>query len=447
MKRYQVASGSFKVESRKDEILEAFLGTCVGLTLVDRQADVGGLLHILLPEPVSAKNLWQPETYATTGVPLFIKALCKAGAHKKDLVACVAGGALVGPVSEMDLDLDIGGRTTEIVGHILHEEEIPIQQIETGGYFSCGISLNLRTWESHIEPVGLPSAVIAMNESKTIPPGDLDIVMEKVRPIPQIALKLIRMMRDYKHSLKDMAREVRQDQIITAKVIRLSNSALFRSGLDIDSVDRALVILGEKRFLQLVISASLQDYFPRNGHGYSLVKGGVFKHALGTAMLSEHLVSFCDKVSPDIAYTAGLLHDIGKVVLDQFLTPSSPLFYRRIQLEGSNLITVEHDEFGTTHPEVGAKLAERWSLPESLTDTIRHHHDPEKATVNPDLTHLVYLADLLMSRFMVGQELERLNTDHLASRLERLGISPGQFPSVIDGIPRQIFSDDPFLST
>ena len=115
IKRDQVASGSFRIEGKKNEILEAYLGTCVGLTLVDRRAGVGGLLHILLPEPVSAGSVWQPETYAVTGVPLFIKALCDAGAQKKNLVASLAGGALVGPVSDVDLNLDIGGRTAEIV--------------------------------------------------------------------------------------------------------------------------------------------------------------------------------------------------------------------------------------------------------------------------------------------------------------------------------------------
>ena len=122
------------------------------------------------------------------------------------------------------------------------------------------------------------------------------------------------------------------------------------------------------------------------------------------------------------------------------MAPAYPLFYRRTQIDGVNLIDVESDEFGFTHTEVGGKLAEHWSLPESLTDTIQHHHHPEQATVDPELTHLVYLADLLMSRFLVGQELERLNTNELASRLQKVGLCLEQFPMMVDSISDRIIT-------
>ena len=248
------------------------------------------------------------------------------------------------------------------------------------------------------------------------------------------------MIRDDTQHMKDVAREIRRDQVISAKVIRLCNSAYFGVKMPIDSIDRALVILGEKRLLQLVVSASMEEFFPDTEHGYSLCKGGLYNHAIGTAMICEKLARLTERVSPDIAYTAGLLHDIGKVVLDQYMAPAYPLFYRRTQLDGDNLISVEKEVLGITHPEAGYKLAQRWSLPQSLIDTILFHHQPEKATANPDLTHLVYLADLVMSRFILGQELERVNTDDLVSRLRKVGLKPEQFPIVIDSIPQELLN-------
>ncbi len=82
MKRISVPSGSYSISKSKGEILEAFLGTCVGVTLIDHDADVGGLIHLLLPEP-TANGLWQPENYASIGLPIFIKTLCEAGASKE----------------------------------------------------------------------------------------------------------------------------------------------------------------------------------------------------------------------------------------------------------------------------------------------------------------------------------------------------------------------------
>ncbi|MBW1802857.1 MAG: chemotaxis protein CheD, partial [Deltaproteobacteria bacterium] len=155
MDRYLVASGEFKVSAGKKGFLEACLGSCVGLTVCDRKANVGGLLHVLLPEPVGSDSLWEPDHYATTGVPLFMNALCEAGAKRDRMEACLAGGALVGPVSEMDLNLDIGGRTLDMVEYVLTWDNIPIKKMETGGFFTCRLSLDLDAWESHIEPLGM----------------------------------------------------------------------------------------------------------------------------------------------------------------------------------------------------------------------------------------------------------------------------------------------------
>ena len=140
-------------------------------------------------------------------------------------------------------------------------------------------------------------------------------------------------------------------------------------------------------------------------------------------MISERIAEMTGKASPDVAYTAGLLHDIGKVVLDQFMESAYPLFYRRTQEGVRSLIKEEKEVFGITHPEAGEMLAEKWSLPEVISAVIRHHHKPEDAREYSDLAHIVYLADLLMSRFMVGHELERINTMPLVKRLDKIGLS------------------------
>ncbi|NVM56765.1 MAG: HDOD domain-containing protein, partial [Desulfobacterales bacterium] len=215
-----VASGTYVISKRKNEILEAYLGTCVGVSLCDRIANVGGLIHLLLPEPTGIAKAWQGESYATIGLPLFIQALCEAGAQKRRLEACIAGGALIGPVTGHDLELNIGGRTTEVVERILRKEEIPVRKAETGGYFSCSLSLDLWTWEIEIQPIGgeYAPAKTVFNKPTL---GDIDRAMQVLRPIPQVALKIVRMIHDHHYSMRDVAKQVRQDQVISAGVIRL----------------------------------------------------------------------------------------------------------------------------------------------------------------------------------------------------------------------------------
>ena len=264
-------------------------------------------------------------------------------------------------------------------------------------------------------------------------------VINNVRPIPQIALKITRMIHDDYYNMSEVAHEIKQDQIISARVIRLCNSAFIGLKNKIDSIDRAAVILGEKVLLQLVISASLEQFFSDSGEGYSLCKGGLFQHALSTALVAEQLARFTGKAPSDLAYTAGLLHDIGKIVLDQYIAPMYPFFYRHTQIDEMELCEAEKQKLGITHPAAGGLLAETWSLPDNLTDAIRHHHYPEQASVDPELAHLIYLADLLMSRFQVGHELECLNVEMLPSRLHKIGITPAEFPLLVDLIPSMIF--------
>jgi putative nucleotidyltransferase with HDIG domain len=432
-RKIPVPAGNFVVSARKNEMLDAYLGTCVGITLVDEKNNLGGLMHILLPEPSGMDAMGKMENYAKTGLPVFINALRDKLGERGDFAATIAGGALVGPVSALDLNLDIGGRTAEIVENILRSEKIPVVKSETGGHFCCTLSLNLSNWESSIKPISVPE------ESGTDfpePPSmtQMEAAISGVKPIPQIALKLLRMIKNDFYSMDDLGVEIKQDQIISAKIIRLCNSAYFRQNINVDSIERALVVLGEKRLLKLVVSASMEGFFNSETGGYSLCKGGLFKHAVGTALICEKLASCNNKISDDIAYTAGLLHDIGKITLDQFMNRAYPLFYRRIQERNETLVDVEKEVFGLSHTEVGGKLAELWGLPERLVDVIKYHHRPEGAEYDSELSHLVYFADLLMSRFIVGQELERLNTDLFYDRLDNVGIKAGQFSKMIEEI-------------
>jgi len=264
-----------------------------------------------------------------------------------------------------------------------------------------------------------------------------------VKPIPQIALKILRMIRQDGYRLGDMSSEIRQDQVISAKVINLCNTALIGLMTKVDSIERALIVLGEKKLLQLVVSASVQTLFSRTTMGYSLCKGGMFQHAVGTGVVAQELAAFTGRSPIDLAYTAGLLHDIGKVPLDQYMSMEAPLFYLAANTVGADFSLLEKEKFGISHTEAGARMGERWLLPDNLVDVIRHHHYPEQATVDQELTTLVYIADLLMSKFQAGNELEKLDTAQLTPALTRLGLAPQHLPVIVDRIPRNVLGSSP----
>mgnify|MGYP002064090435 FL=1 len=161
---------------------------------------MGGLVHLLLPEPVSEASTYQPEKYASTGLPIFLKALYDQGASNNRLKAFIAGGALVGPVDGTDLHLDIGGRTAETVRHILKEEEIQIEKSETGGFFTCCLNLNMGNWHCDIEPLGLDNVSNDIG-SYDLSAHEIERAIERIQPIPQVALKILRMINEDEHDL------------------------------------------------------------------------------------------------------------------------------------------------------------------------------------------------------------------------------------------------------
>jgi len=438
MRKQIVASGTSVVTKQAPESLEAYLGTCVGVTLVDRRAGVGGLLHLLLAEPTGSDQHFDPDNYATTGMPHFLNKLIDAGASKDNLKACVAGGSLIGPVSDMDLSLDIGGRTAEIVQVYLKNQGVPIIESETGGYPGRKMNLDLNNWETTIEPtwqIERPS----MSPSQTDVVFNIDEAILRVKPIPQVALKVIRMIHQDDYTMKEVGSEIRRDQVISGRVLNLCNSAIMGLKTVVDSIDRALILVGEKRLLKLVITASVKALFPQSSQGYSLCKGGIFHHAVGTAMIAQDLAAFTGRAAPDIAYTAGLLHDIGKIPLDQVMAANVPFFYRSTLEKGGELCETERLKFGVDHTEAGMRLGKLWTLPNNLINVIANHHQPEASTEDEELVTIVYLSDLLMSKFQAHHELEQIDTKKLSDRLNRLGLNADHFPILIDRIPKNIF--------
>ncbi|MEJ2037342.1 MAG: HDOD domain-containing protein [Desulfosarcinaceae bacterium] len=437
--RCNIPAGAFRVSKGEALLMEAYLGTCVGLAIHCSESGAGGLIHFLLPEPVSVDSGGQPEKYASTGLPIFLQALAQKGARRGSMAACLAGGALVGPLSRHDMDLDIGGRTADKVREILEEEQIPIRHAETGGFFTCCLSLNTLTGAFSIEPAGYTRTTETV-DVRTPSPAEIKQAMDQLKPIPQVALKLMRMMDESDYDVEAIAREIRTDQVISARVLTLANSAMFGASRSIETLDHALVYLGRDLLLKVVISAAVQSYFSRAVMGYSLCKGGLYYHALGCAQAAEALALHTGKVAPAKAYTAGLLHDIGKVVLDQYVASVSPLFYRKLIEDGENNLDTERLLLGIDHTEVGYLLGRQWSFPESIVQAIRFHHYPEKSKEDRTLVQIVYLADLLLSRFNIGTEIERVDTTNLSMHINELDMEKSDLAGMVEAIPSTVYA-------
>ena len=433
MQTEYISSGECYVAVAEHKLLKVLLGSCVGVAIYDTQAKVGGIIHLLLPEPASPGSSWSPGSYASTGLPLFIDTLLTAGAKMANLRAVVAGGALFGRISQQDLALNLGGRCIEKVHAILQDLQIPIIQEESCGFFPSILTLDTTSWQYQIT-----TRFESPAETGTPHQPDPREIAEDIRtitPIPQAALKIINLISEGDYAAEDIASTIETDQVLAAKILSLCNSALFSITRQIDSLADAVLILGEGHLLQMVATASVDSFLAGRQGGYSMLKGGLYKHAVGVAHAAKLIAQDSGQAPAGVAYTAGLLHDIGKVVLDRYFVSFRPLFYQNQDQAGDDMIDLERHFLGTDHQQAGLLLATGWGLPESITQVIAHHHYPEQAGSHQELVHLVYVADLLTSWYLTGQEFERINSDALQSRLEFLKMSASQLPGLVDRVP------------
>lgn len=430
-----ISAGQLTTGKAQRQKLQAHLGTCVGLAIYDPTTRIGGLIHILLPEPPFSGDVEYPEKYASTGVPMLINQLRRLGAKPENMRATIAGGALVGPVSRQDVNLDIGGRSCEIVTVILETSYIKISKSETGGFFSCMLELDMATGKTQIEPI-FQGQIPPGNIQRNLSQDDIRETIEHLKPVPQTALKVMRMSYSGQHSMSDLTDEIAKDQVLSGQTLKLCNSSLFAGLVKIESLKDGVLLLGESMLIKSVIAAAINDYFSQTGtSGYSLCKGGLFFHAVGVAAVCDKIAEKTNHPIQKSAYTAGLLHDIGKVILDQHITDVLPYFFRRIHGENENFIQSEKEILGMTHCEAGSILAETWQFPDNLIQTVRHHHEPEKAGKDKALVYAVYLADLLMDKFATGFELDNMQTESLTEAVNFLGLGAIDLVELIDAIP------------
>jgi len=307
---------------------------------------------------------------------------------------------------------------------MLERYRIPIRRLEANGITGMCIMLDVEGRSCTIEPV---TERPVAQRSKDLPMptlSDIDRTIRSLKPIPQIALSIAEMISDDTTDLAGIASEIKKDQVLSADVLRLCNSAFLGVPRKIESIDEAVAVVGTSTLMQLVITAHMERLIGCSESGYSLMRGGLYFHSLATARLSERLARASGVAGPQTAYTCGLLHDIGKVVLDQYMAGVRPLFYRSSKVQGHDSSTFERMIFGIDHSLAGFHLAEAWGLPAVVKDAVLFHHTPDGASSDRVLMHVVRLADALSLTFLPGLVMENLDAASFEDSMLVLGLSP-----------------------
>ncbi len=230
----------------------------------------------------------------------------------------------------------------------------------------------------------------------------------KVQSLPASAVNAIHKLRDENANLNAIADSLKTDPGLTANILRLANSAAFSAARKLSSLNEAAMRLGAALLGQLILTASLPSAVRGEIKGYDMPPGRLLAASLTSAFGIEELAKVLRIPQPPQAYTAGLLADIGKIVLGTYVNVDATPILSFAQRNNVSFDVAEMEVLGTDHAEVGAALLERWKLPSELVEIVRWHHAPESAphpSTTLDLVHLSTHLSLLGGQFGAGDGL------------------------------------------
>lgn len=218
------------------------------------------------------------------------------------------------------------------------------------------------------------------------------MVRAKLPPLPGSVMQISMLLLDYNVSQKKIADAVSCDPMLASRVLRLANSPIYAFQQKISSLTEAVVALGNKTMYELVMIGAVADGFAKEIRN-SVVGRDNWLHSLATALTARELCALRRMRGIDEAFSCGLLHDIGKLLMFR----ADPELFLAVSAlgDGNDSTDLEKEHWGFDHAQAGALAARRWHLPEPVCNMILYHHDPTAAAHGLLMTHVINVADNL----------------------------------------------------
>jgi putative nucleotidyltransferase with HDIG domain len=262
---------------------------------------------------------------------------------------------------------------------------------------------------------------------------EVDKVIKRIHELPTLPLVYKRvsdLLRNPYTSASDVAAVISEDQVITTKLLRLVNSAHYGFAEKVETITRAVSLVGMQAVKDLVLATSVMDLFHNDDAGdWTVVE--FWRHSLAVAVASSAIAEAVDDPCVEEYFVAGLIHDIGKIVWIEYFQPE---FYEVLALAKDKrmpMIEAEKQRLGFTHARAGRLLAKRWKLPERLIETIAWHHDPRLADKNPRFPALVHVADVIANAMHLGKSGNGCVPPLSPEALEICGLKPQDVPQLM----------------
>lgn len=268
--------------------------------------------------------------------------------------------------------------------------------------------------------------------------------IKSIEPWPQVATRVLELSSRSDVIPGELIAVIQTDVALTAKVLKLCNSAYYGFQREIASLTEAGNALGVQALVNLVLTSCASRYFSKGKSGADDRSRKLWERSVMNALAANLLARIHGGVDKNRAYTAALLQNIGHLVIDHHLDDYKDEIAASRD-EGMDMLAAEKRVIGLSHAQIGGRLARRWGFPEALVDSIENHHTPDRATIDPLLASIAHLAESITYALALGEGLENMAYDLSESALGLTGIDHIGFLSMEEVLLKELANAKDFV--
>jgi HD-like signal output (HDOD) protein len=273
--------------------------------------------------------------------------------------------------------------------------------------------------------------------------------MDDLPTLPSVVLKVIKII-DNPYSNADQLTElISMDQSLTAKTLKLANSAYYGFPREIMTVTEAVVVLGFLTVRNLILTSTLYNIFVNENEDKNFDRRKFWKHSIATAICARLLVSATvpGQKEEEEAFTLGILHDVGKVFLDNNYHEKLMMVIREQRRNRKDPVyKIEKRVFGMDHGEIGALIIDRWNLPENFIEPIKFHHRPSLAN-DKFMTSVLHVADIISKYSMANYDGTDILSHISGDALTAISLKKDSIKSIMQSLEYEMSNADLFLNS
>jgi HD-like signal output (HDOD) protein len=283
---------------------------------------------------------------------------------------------------------------------------------------------------------------------KTLPPHLLKAMsrVAEINSLPEVTTKIVQVVEDPKSTAQEMHDIVKCDPALATKILRVVNSAFYGLPSQIASLDRAILMLGQSAVKNIALASSLARLFKGDAISDQFTARDLWRHCIAVGIGARALAKRAHAPLADEYFVAGLVHDMGLLVIGQLFPQKLSEVTQRCSAQPQDYCAVELELIGADHQTFGLNLATKWKFPPTLRHAVAYHHDPSPLKAEfRQLATIIYMADTICAKLKHGYYLPAQSQELTENMLKTANVDQSALEAVCSDLPNQITEGESVL--